>query len=83
MRVTCINDKNKPKQIPADKWIKEGEQYTVIFIMQMNIQQNKLGFKLAEIDLGYSCFPYEYFDANRFAVVQDAPVLKEELVEEY
>lgn len=79
----CINDKNRPKQIPADKWIKEGESYTVVSVTLMNVQRNKLGLKLAEIELGQSCFPYEYFDADRFAVPAEEKVLKQELVEQY
>jgi hypothetical protein len=47
----------------------------------MNIQRNKVGVKLAEIELGQSCFPYEYFDADRFAIATEAPVLKEEKLE--
>lgn len=81
--VICINDKNRPKQIPADKWIKEGESYTVVSVTLMNVQRNKLGLKLAEIELGQSCFPYEYFDADRFAVPAEEKVLKQELVEQY
>lgn len=81
--VICINDKNRPKQIPADKWIKEGESYTVVSVTLMNVQRNKLGLKLAEIELGQSCFPYEYFDADRFAVPAEKKVLKQELVEQY
>lgn len=77
MRVKCINDSNRPKQIPPEKWIKEGEIYTVIATTMMNIQRNKLGVKLAEIELGQSCFPYEYFDADRFAITSETPVLKE------
>jgi hypothetical protein len=77
MRVTCINDSNRPKQIPPQKWIVKGEFYTVIATTMMNIQRNKIGLKLAEIDLGQSCFPYEYFDADRFAIATDTPVLKE------
>ena len=77
LRVTCINDSNRPKQIPPEKWIVKGEHYTVIATTMMNIQRNKIGLKLAEIDLGQSCFPYEYFDADRFAIATEAPVLKE------
>lgn len=75
--MTCINDSNRPKQIPPEKWIVKGEHYTVIATTMMNIQRNKIGLKLAEIDLGQSCFPYEYFDADRFAVATETPVLKE------
>jgi hypothetical protein len=47
----------------------------------MNIQRNKVGVKLAEIELGQSCFPYEYFDADRFAIATETPVLKEAVLE--
>jgi len=77
MRVTCINDSNRPKQIPPEKWIVKGEVYTVVSTTMMNIQRNKVGLKLAEIDLGQSCFPYEYFDADRFAITTETPVMKE------
>jgi hypothetical protein len=81
MRVVCINDNNRPKQIPVDKWIKKDETYTVIATTMMNIQRNKVGVKLAEIELGHSCFPYEYFDADRFAIAEELPALKEEKFE--
>jgi len=44
MKVICVNSENKPKQIPIEKWIKTGEQYTVIGVTRLNIQKNKLGF---------------------------------------
>ena len=44
----------------------------------MNIQRNKIGVKLAEIELGQSCFPYEYFDAERFAIVDPSKVTSKE-----
>ena len=84
MQVTCINDLNRPKQIPESKWVKKGEVYTVLYASTMSIQVNKLGFKLKEIELDESCFPYEYFDAERFAVVEASKtkVASEELVAE-
>lgn len=81
MKVVCINDNNRPIRIPVEKWIKKGETYTVIATTMMNIQRNKIGVKLAEIELGQSCFPYEYFDADRFAIAKETPVLKEEKFE--
>lgn len=77
MKVTCINDSNRPKQIPPEKWIVKGQTYTVVSTTLMNIQRNKVGVKLAEIELGQSCFPYEYFDADRFAITEVSPVLQE------
>lgn len=67
--VLCINNRNPPNEIPSSVWSKliEGEEYTVIRVMKLNIQGGILGYELAEIDLKpYS--PYEYFAAHRFAI---------------
>jgi len=69
MQVICINSSNRPARIPENKWIKKGELYTVLYTVNMSIQVNKIGYKLEEIDLDESCFPYQYFDSNRFAVI--------------
>ena len=84
MQVTCINDLNRPSQIPETKWVKKGEVYTVLYASTMSIQVNKLGFKLKEIELDESCFPYEYFDAERFAPLEasKAKVVEEEIAAE-
>ena len=36
-KVICIDDKNKPNDIPSSKWIKAKQTYTVIEIKKMNI----------------------------------------------
>lgn len=66
MKVICIDDSRKPKQIPQEKWIKKGQIYTVIGGASLSIQRNKVGLKLKEVELDHSCFPYKYFDADRF-----------------
>ena len=71
MQVICTNALNKPRQIPENKWVKEGEIYTVIRLVRLNLQANKVGLVLEEIDLDESCFPYHYFDADRFAPVMN------------
>ena len=82
MQVECINDGNKPKQVPTEKWIVKGQIYTVIATTSMNLQRNKIGLKLKEIELDQSCFPYEYFDADRFKIVQpEISVTKQETEE--
>jgi hypothetical protein len=82
MQVECINDGNKPKQVPTEKWIVKGQMYTVIATTSMNLQRNKIGLKLKEIELDQSCFPYEYFDADRFKIVQpEISVAKQEIEE--
>lgn len=65
MNVICINDSNKPDVIPVNKWIVKNKKYTVIDVQQLNTK-NQTGFLLAEIQLDESCFPYHYFNANRF-----------------
>ena len=66
-RVVCINDTNRPDGIPANKWVKAGDIYTVIQVDKMKIMGGVLGFKLAEINID-DCFPYQYFMATRFGV---------------
>lgn len=66
----CINDSNRPVEVPARKWVKKGNKYNVIFTLTV-MPQKVLAFHLAEIDLDESCKPYEYFLANRFAFTQE------------
>ena len=66
----CINDSNRPKEIPQSKWIKEGEKYTVIYTVTV-LPQKQLGFHLAEIELTDNELPYEYLLASRFGFTQD------------
>jgi hypothetical protein len=66
----CINDKNKPKEIPESKWIKEGEKYNVIYTCLV-LPQKELAFLLHEIQLTDAELPYEYFLAKRFAFTQE------------
>lgn len=77
MKVICINSSNKPKEIPFDQWIIEGEEYTITKIVKMGLQGNKLGVLLKEIQLGEDCFPYEYYDADRFIPME---LIKQETV---
>lgn len=77
----CINDKNKPKQIPKDKWLKEGEKYHVIYTVTV-LPQKELAFHLAEIELDETCAPYEYFLANRFGFTQENLLLLQELIKD-
>ena len=87
MKVICINDSDRPNEIPTSKWIIKDKIYTIDKVMRMRMQNNLLGFSLKEIDLS-GCFPYLYFSANRFAPVitisdKDLSALLEEAKEEY
>ena len=66
----CIDDKNRPKEIPQNKWIKEGEKYNVIYTLTV-LPQKELAFHLAEISLDECCLPYEYFLAKRFSFTEE------------
>jgi hypothetical protein len=70
IQCACINDKERPNEIPEGKWLKKGQIYTVIFAIVV-LPQRELGLQLDEIDLDESCAPYEYFLANRFAFLKD------------
>lgn len=81
MKVICIDDTNKPIDIPESKWVKKEEIYTIVKVVKLNLQKNTFGVELEEIDLK-DCFPYEYFLANRFAPIQPNTSLHKELEKE-
>lgn len=64
-KVTCVNDGDRPNEVPASKWVKKGQRYTVIGYSLMH-QQGIVGFLLEEVDLS-GCDPYRYFHSSRFA----------------
>ena len=70
MKIICIDDTNKPPEIPITKWVKYGETYTLIDVQFLDIK-NQMGFELLEITLDESCFPYHYFTPNRFIPQND------------
>ena len=69
VRVFCIDDTNKPKEIPTNKWVVKGQLYHMTFIYWM-IQQNFQGCDLKEIDLD-GCQPYDCFKLQRFAILEE------------
>lgn len=77
----CINDKNRPKEIPPSKWIKQDEEYHVIYTVTV-LPQKQLAFHLAEISLDECCVPFEYFLANRFAFTEENLLLLMELIKD-
>ena len=66
MKVICIDASNKPSKISSDEWIQEGVTYTVVEVVNMGLQQGKIGIRLKEVNLTEKSFPYEYYDATRF-----------------
>jgi hypothetical protein len=66
----CIDDKNRPKEIPLHKWVKEGNTYNIIYTVTV-LPQKELGVVLSEIELTDNELPYEYFLARRFAFTEE------------
>lgn len=65
MRVKCINDSNKPSDIPDSKWVEEGTIYTVIDEFN-SLPQEVDTYVLAELDLEGT--GYQGFAAGRFDI---------------
>jgi hypothetical protein len=70
-RLLCIDDTNRPKEIPKDKWVVKDAEYTAIWITIHPTQGNIQGVLLEELTLDESCLPYETFKLNRFAIHKD------------
>ena len=77
----CIDDSNKPNQIPDNKWVKKGQKYNIIYTVIV-LPQRELGVVLSEIELTDNEMPYEYFLAKRFAVTQDNIVKLFQLIQD-
>lgn len=67
-KVICINDSNKPNDIPNSQWIKKGSIYTVTKVARMVVQGGITGFELAEVNLD-GCAPYKFYAADRFGII--------------
>jgi hypothetical protein len=78
MKVICIDDDNKPKNVPIEEWILEGDIYTVTKIVKMGLQKDIYGFLLKEIQLSSKSFPYELYDSSRFLPIGILSDMKEE-----
>lgn len=63
----CIDDDNRPSDFPLSKWPKVGEMYHITAATVV-LPQGILGFRLNEIKMDTSCYPYKYFSSHRFAI---------------
>jgi hypothetical protein len=82
MRVICVDDSNKPLKVPVEQWIKKGETYTITRLIHLALTPGKMGVLLKEVQLGASCFPYEFYDAERFAPENSVVSILETVQEE-
>ena len=78
MKVICIDNSKKPKNVPVKEWVQEGDTYTVTRIVRMGLQKDIYGFLLKEVQLSSRSFPYELYDSSRFLPISILSNMKEE-----
>ena len=78
MKVICIDADKKPKNVPIEEWVKEGDMYNVTRIVRMGLQKDIYGFLLKEVQLSSRSFPYELYDSSRFLPIGILSDMKEE-----
>ena len=78
MKVICIDANKKPKNVPIEEWVQEGEMYNVTRIVRMGLQKDIYGFLLKEVQLSSRSFPYELYDSSRFLPIGILSDMKEE-----
>ena len=71
MKAICIDSSNKPDNISEYEWIEEGEVYTITEVVEMSLQDGKLGIALEEVKLTEVSAPYKYYSLERFLLIPD------------
>lgn len=71
MKAICIDSSNKPDNISEYEWIEEGAVYTITEVVEMGLQNNKLGVAFEEIELTEASAPYKYYSLERFLLVPE------------
>lgn len=70
VRAVCVNDADKPNEIPLSKWVVKEEIYHIIEISNHPLQGGIHGCKLQEVNLN-GCEPFEYYKLDRFAIFEE------------
>ena len=69
MKLICLDDKNKPKEIPESKFVKEGEWYELLMVIRC-MPGNIIGFQFVSPELDETCLPYICYLGTRFAMLE-------------
>ncbi len=70
VEVLCIDNYNRPDEIPRSKWIQFGFKYHITHVY-FHPMQGVQGVDLAEVKLTPDCFPYETYKLSRFAITME------------
>ncbi len=71
MKAICIDSSNKPDGIADFEWLEEGIVYTITEVVELQLQEGKLGIALEEIQLTDASAPYKYYSLDRFLLVPE------------
>ena len=75
VKVECIDDKNRPPEIPKEKWPVEKKHYHITQVYLHKNQNNIQGVLLKEIALDGSNWPYVSYKMSRFALLDPEDIL--------
>jgi hypothetical protein len=64
MNVTCVDNKNKPNEIPNSNWLIEKQKYTVVKLLRNKLTKEYY-YKLEEVS---PPSPYGGYKITRFAI---------------
>lgn len=67
IKCICLDDKNRPSEIPVEKWPIKDKVYHITWIYNQMNQPGIKGVELKEFDISM-CDPYNSFRLNRFAI---------------
>lgn len=81
IRALCIDEEDKPQQIPQEKWVIENEVYQITYIFIMANQGFIRGCEIAEHDISNHA-PYNCYRLSRFAIFEEDMHLFKELVKQ-
>lgn len=70
VRAICIDDSNRPNEIPISKWPKKEKWYHITYIYVMVMQGGIQGCELSEFDISDNA-PYNCYRLSRFAIHED------------
>jgi hypothetical protein len=82
--ILCIDDSNRPEDIPVTHWIKEGQVYTLKNVKSLLMQSGQLGLQVDEINLLELENQYEFFSLYRFSIQEkDIKAFKDVIIASY
>jgi hypothetical protein len=67
LEVICLDNSNRPNEIPISRWLIKDNPYTIIKLVKMNQQNGIYGVKLAELN-NDDLYPWTYFRLDRFGL---------------